>query len=75
VRPHDLRHGAASLMLAAGVPMAVIQARVHIAQITKTSDSRSLAAVRPSDVRSWTARLKADGFADSYVYALHNRLS
>jgi hypothetical protein len=34
-----------------------------------------LAAVRPSDVESWTARLKADGLADSYVYALHNRLS
>jgi hypothetical protein len=52
----------------------VIQAKVQIAKITKTFGSRPLAAVRPSDVRSWTARLKADGFADSYVYALHNRL-
>ena len=26
-------------------------------------------------VRSWTAELKADGLADSYVYALHARLS
>jgi integrase len=56
-------------------PRTVIQARVHIAQIAKAFGSRPLAAVRPSDVRSWTAGLKADGLADSYVYALHNRLS
>jgi integrase len=56
-------------------PRTVRQARVHIAQITTTFGSRPLAAVRPSDVKSWTARLKADGLADSYVYALHNRLS
>ena len=56
-------------------PRTVRQARVHIAQITTTFGNRPLAAVRPSDVKSWTARLKADGLADSYVYALHNRLS
>jgi hypothetical protein len=48
---------------------------VHISRITTACGNRPLAAVRPSDVRSWTARLKADGLADSYVYALHNRLS
>jgi hypothetical protein len=31
------------------------------------SDLRGRAAVRPSAVRSWTAKLKADGLADSYV--------
>ena len=31
--------------------------------------------MRPSRVRPWTAKLKADGHAASYVYALHNRLS
>ncbi|MCW2699501.1 MAG: Phage integrase family protein [Blastococcus sp.] len=36
---------------------------------------RPLAAARPSDVRSWTAKLKAGGLADSYVCGLHNRLS
>ena len=34
-----------------------------------------LASVKPSDVRGWTAQLKADGRADSYAYALHARLS
>jgi integrase len=53
----------------------VRQARVHIAQIQMAFGDRPLAAVRPSDVRAWTAKLKADGTADSYVYALHGRLS
>jgi integrase len=56
-------------------PRTVRQARVHIAQIRTAFGHRPLAAVRPSDVKSWTAKLKADGLADSYVYALHNRLS
>ena len=34
-----------------------------------------LSAVRPSQVRSWTARLASEGAAPSYVYALHGRLS
>ena len=34
-----------------------------------------LSAVRPSHVRTWTAQLAAEGLADSYVYALHARLS
>jgi integrase len=34
-----------------------------------------LSSVKPSDVRSWTAKLRAEGLADSYVYALHARLS
>ena len=34
-----------------------------------------LGAVRPSHVRTWCAQLAAEGLADSYVYALHARLS
>lgn len=34
-----------------------------------------LADVRPSQVKAWTAELKAGGAAPSYVYALHSRLS
>ncbi len=56
-------------------PRTVRQAEVHLAQIKAHFGGRRLAAVRPSDVRSWTAKLKNDGLAPSYVYALHNRLS
>ena len=34
-----------------------------------------LTAVRPSHVRSWTAKLRGDGYEASYVYALHARLA
>ncbi|GLZ13675.1 site-specific integrase [Actinomadura sp. NBRC 104425] len=53
----------------------VRQAEVHIAQITAEFGDLPLSAVRPSHVRSWCARLKDEGAADSYVYALHARLS
>jgi integrase len=53
----------------------VRQANVHIAQILRQFASVRVAAVRPSDVRAWTAKLKAEGLSDSYVYACHNRLS
>ncbi|MDP4506181.1 site-specific integrase [Nonomuraea turcica] len=53
----------------------VRQARVHIAQITAHLGAMQLSALRPSHVRSWTSRLREDGLADSYVYALHARLA
>lgn len=53
----------------------VRQARTHIAQITAEFGKMRLAAVRPSAVKTWTAKLKAEEFADSYIYALHSRLS
>ncbi len=56
-------------------PRTVRQARVHLAQITAAFGTMPLSALRPSAVRCWTAKLKADGLADSYVYALHSRLS
>lgn len=56
-------------------PRTVRQAEVHLAQIKMAFGRQQLSAVRPSAVRSWTSKLKADGLADSYVYALHARLS
>ncbi|GAA4518349.1 tyrosine-type recombinase/integrase [Actinoallomurus oryzae] len=53
----------------------VRQARTHIARITAEFGSTPLPGVRPSQIRSWTARLHEEGLAVSYVYALHARLS
>jgi hypothetical protein len=50
-------------------------ARTHIRQIVDEFAAMSLSAVRPSDVKVWVARLRADGFEQSYIYALHSRLS
>ncbi len=38
VRLHDLRHGAASLMLAAGIPLGVVSKRLGHSQLSLTSD-------------------------------------
>jgi integrase len=56
-------------------PSTLRQARVHVAQIRAEFGAVPLAGVRPSAVRSWCARLKTEGAAASYVYALHGRLS
>ncbi|MGB7239796.1 MAG: site-specific integrase [Rhodococcus sp. (in: high G+C Gram-positive bacteria)] len=53
----------------------VRQARTHIAQITAEFGDKPLAAVRPSMVKAWTAKLGKAGMSDSYVHALHQRLS
>jgi integrase len=53
----------------------VRQARVHIRQIEMEFGDKKLSEVRPSQVKSWTAKLKADGLATSYIYALHKRLT
>jgi len=53
----------------------VRQAEVHLARIVATFGPMPLAAVRPSHVKAWTAQLRAEGLADSYVYALHARLA
>jgi integrase len=53
----------------------VRQARVHVAQIKAEFGAMPLSAVRPSHVRSWTSRLRAEGLSVSYVYALHARLA
>jgi integrase len=53
----------------------VRQARVHVAKIKAEFGDVRLSALKPSQVRSWTAKLKTGGAMDSYVYALHGRLS
>jgi hypothetical protein len=53
----------------------VRQADVHLKLIKEHFGAVPMASVKPSDVRGWTAQLKAEGRADSYVYALHARLS
>lgn len=56
-------------------PSTVRQARIHIAQIKSEFGALQLGAVRPSHVKTWCSRLAAEGAAQSYVYALHSRLS
>src|SRR3954451_7052173 len=56
-------------------PSTVRMAEVHCAKIVEHFGSRRLDAVRPSDIRSWLVKLKVDGYAQSYVYALHVRLA
>lgn len=56
-------------------PSSVRQAEVHLRQIVAAFGSMPLSSVRPSQVRSWTAKLRADGLSASYVYALHARLA
>lgn len=53
----------------------VRQAKTHLAKIREEFGPLQLSAVRASMVKSWCARLKADGFKASYVNALHARLS
>jgi hypothetical protein len=53
----------------------VRQAQVHIAQIVAEFGGTPLSAVRPSQVKAWVAKLRADGMEASYIYALHSRLS
>lgn len=51
------------------------QAQVHVRVIAEDLGSRPLRAVRPSEVRTWVVALSERGYAPSYVYALHRRLS
>ncbi|AFJ35077.1 phage-related integrase [Mycobacterium intracellulare subsp. yongonense 05-1390] len=53
----------------------VREARTHIRQIVTEFGDTPLTQVRPSQVKAWTARLRADGMKASYIYALHSRLS
>jgi integrase len=56
-------------------PRTVAQAQVHIRQIKAEFGAMRLGQVRPSHVKAWTSRLRGEGAAASYVYALHSRLS
>jgi integrase len=56
-------------------PSTVRQAETHIVRIKAEFAGYQLGAVRPSQVKAWCARLKAEPLEDSYVYALHARLA
>jgi integrase len=56
-------------------PSTVRQAETHLVRIRAAFGPTRLGSVRPSHVRTWTAKLAAEGFSDSYVYALHARLA
>ena len=56
-------------------PSTVRQAEVHILRIREAFGDMQLAAVRPSHVRTWCAQVADEGLAESYIYALHARLS
>lgn len=53
----------------------VRQARTHLARIKATFGHMQLGAVRPSNVKTWCAQMRAEGLEDSYIYALHARLA
>lgn len=53
----------------------VRQARVHVNHIVAGFGTKQLSQVRPSEVKAWTVQLKADGYADSTVYAIHARFA
>jgi integrase len=53
----------------------VRQARVHVRQIKAEFGRRRLRSVTPTLINVWTARLKAEGYEASYIYALYSRLS
>lgn len=56
-------------------PRTVRQARVHVGHITAAFGAIPLVDLRPSVVKAWTSKLKAAGYADSTIYAMHSRLS
>jgi integrase len=53
----------------------VRQAQTHLVHIRTEFGHMRLASVRPTQVRTWIAKLQAQGLSDSYVYALHSRLA
>jgi integrase len=50
-------------------------AQAHIKRIADEFGHLPLTALRPSQVKAWTAKLAAEGLAPSYVHGLHRRLS
>jgi integrase len=56
-------------------PSTLRRARSHCDKIIAEFGDRRLDSIKPSDVRSWTTRLREEGLANSYVYRLHGRLS
>jgi integrase len=55
-------------------PSTVRQAQVHVDKIVAEFGTRRLDSIRPSEVNAWLVGLKEDGYAASYIYALHERM-
>jgi integrase len=53
----------------------VRMAKVHCAKIVAEFGDRRLDSVRPSEVRAWMVKLQEQGFAESYIFALHTRMA
>jgi integrase len=56
-------------------PNTVRSARVGIRHIVDEFGDLPLSALRPSQIRAWTVKLAACGYADSYVSLLHGQLA
>jgi integrase len=56
-------------------PGTVKMAGVHIAIINKEFGPLPLSAVRPSMVKAWTAKMKDEPRATSYIYAIYRRFA
>jgi integrase len=56
-------------------PSTVRMAEVHIAKIKAEFGPRRLDSIRPSEIKSWMVKLKTEGYAPSYMFALHSRMA
>jgi integrase len=53
----------------------VRMAGVHVTKIKEEFGNRRLDSIRPSEVRAWLVSLKEEGYAASYISALHQRMA
>jgi hypothetical protein len=53
----------------------VRMAEVHVAKIKAEFGPRRLDSIRPSEIKSWIVKLKAEGYAPSYMFALHSLMA
>lgn len=56
-------------------PGTVSNAKDHIRWIEPEFGHMTLSEVRPSQVKTWLAKMQAHGLSDSFVHAIHKRLS
>ena len=56
-------------------PSSVSQAKTQIKRIEEKFGSRTLASIRPSEVKAWMAELQAAGYAPATVRAAHQRFA
>lgn len=56
-------------------PGSVKLARTHIRLICREFGDMPLSAVRPSQIKTWLARLQTEGLKPSYIYRTHSRFT